>query len=59
MPLQYLSLKLEKPADPGHWVDLVETSLQQVGEPIRWAITSVNDSGIEIEAVVLVPNLAS
>jgi hypothetical protein len=26
---------------------------QQFGEPLRWAITRVNDGGLDIEAVVL------
>jgi hypothetical protein len=31
---------------------LLEATLRQWGEPLRWAITHVSDQGLEIEAVV-------
>ena len=52
MSLQYLSLKLDKPASSEDLIELVERSLRQTGEPIRWAITKVDTACIELEAVV-------
>lgn len=45
-----LTMSYDHP-EPPH-PELIEATLRQWGEPLRWAITHVSDQGLKIEAVV-------
>lgn len=56
MKTEFLSLSVPLQSSPVRLRDTIELTLRQVGEPLRWAVTSVDQQAqtAQVEAVVTV-----
>ncbi|MEM1241520.1 MAG: hypothetical protein AAGI45_16915 [Cyanobacteria bacterium P01_H01_bin.26] len=54
MVVQFVRIAVDLPGTGIELRHRIETRLQDYGEPLRWAITSVQETTAQVEAVVTV-----
>ena len=56
MTTHFISVEVDLHESPVDTHQAIEAELQKRGEPLRWAITDVNEQQVVVEAIVTQPS---